>query len=293
MRWVEVQVPQRVSAFVCGVQKGGTTSLFEYLSAHPDLAAPDRKELHFFDNEAIDWPRPDYSILEAAFPKDDGRLRFEATPIYMFWPPAMARIRAYNPKARLIFLFRDPCERAWSQWCMNYVRGEEDMMFADAIREGRARLPLDEPLTWAWRQFSYVERGFYASQVRRALAHFPADQLLFLRSQDLARDPQTTLARIAAFLGLSSFPPMAAKRAFERPRRIWPCHPSAADNALISSLLAREVDTFADLTGLDVSDWPVMNFASSGRTRPARILRRGIGSLMRAARSSARTRRPV
>ncbi|OZA78883.1 MAG: hypothetical protein B7X76_09605, partial [Azorhizobium sp. 39-67-5] len=93
---------------------------------------------------------------------------------------------------------------------------------------------------------------------RRALAHFPADQLLFLRSQDLARDPETTLARIASFLGLNSFPPVAAKRAFERPRRIWPCHPSQADNALISSLLAKEMAAFADLTGLDVSDWPVM-----------------------------------
>lgn len=260
---VEAGVPKVVSVFVCGVQKGGTTSLFEYLSAHPDLAAPERKELHFFDNEAIHWQQPDYGTLEGAFSKHDERLRFEATPVYMFWPPAMARIRAYNPKARLIFLFRDPCERAWSQWCMNYARGQEHMMFAEAIREGRARLPPDAPLSRAWRQFSYVERGLYASQVRRARAHFPADQLLFLRSQDLARDPQATLARIAGFLGLSRFPPMAAKRACERPRRIWPCHPAEADNALISSLLAREMRVFANLTGLEVSDWPVMTLASS------------------------------
>jgi hypothetical protein len=259
---VEARVSQVVSAFVCGVQKSGTTSLFEYLGAHPDLAAPDRKELHFFDNEAIDWRQPDYGLLEAAFRTAGARLRFEATPVYMFWPPAMARIRAYNSKARLIFLFRDPCERAWSHWCMNYALGQEDMMFAEAIREGRARLPPDAPLTRAWRRFSYVERGFYGSQVRRALAHFPADQLLFLRSQDLARDPETTLARIAAFLGLSSFPPMAAKREFERPQRIWPCHPSEADNALISSLLEREMGAFESLTDLDVSDWPVMTFAA-------------------------------
>ncbi|MFG1425384.1 sulfotransferase family protein [Roseixanthobacter glucoisosaccharinicivorans] len=256
-------MPRRISAFVCGVQKGGTTSLFEYLSAHPDIASPNRKELHFFDNETNNWRQPDYGILESAFPEADGRLRFEATPIYMFWPPAMARIRAYNPDARLIFLFRDPGERAWSQWCMNYARGVEQMMFADALRAGRARLSQDALLTRAWRDFSYVERGFYGSQVQRALAHFPVDQLLFLRSQDLARDPQTTLGRIATFLGLDSFPPMAAKRACARPDRSWPCHPTQADNALISSLLATELDTFTRMTGLDISDWPVITSASS------------------------------
>ncbi|MFG1397737.1 sulfotransferase [Roseixanthobacter pseudopolyaromaticivorans] len=261
----------QVSTFVCGVQKGGTTSLFEYLRSHPDLAAPYHKEPHFFDNESIDWNRPDYGMLEAAFPVDDGRERFEATPIYSFWPPAMERIQAYNPKARLIFLFRDPCERAWSHWCMAYARGEEDMLFADAIREGRARIP-SMPVSEALRQFSYVERGFYASQVRRAMALFPAGQLLFLRSRDLAHDQHATLARIASFLGLAPFPIMTPKRACVRPARAWPCYPTQADHALLSRLLRPEVEAFAELTGLDVSGWLSMAGASSAeRTSPAAV----------------------
>ncbi|MFG1421102.1 sulfotransferase domain-containing protein [Roseixanthobacter liquoris] len=279
---MEVRVSQIVSAFVCGVQKGGTTSLFEYLRAHPDLAAPNRKELHFFDNETIDWRQPDYGLLDSAFPPADARLRFEATPISIFWPPAMARIRAYNPKAQLIVLFRDPYERAWSHWCMNYAGGREHMMFAESIREGRARLPADAPLARAWREFSYVERGYYASQVRRALAHFPAEQLLFLRSQDLAEDQDATLARVASFLGLNGFPPMAAKRACERPKMTWPCHPSEADHALISGLLAQELEAFADLTGIDVSGWPAMKPASSAAS--------AIGALAGACAPQARWR---
>lgn len=48
--------PFRLDFIVGGVQKAGTTSLFGYLSAHPQLLAPSQKETHFFDNEKLDWP---------------------------------------------------------------------------------------------------------------------------------------------------------------------------------------------------------------------------------------------
>ncbi|MFG1463982.1 sulfotransferase [Xanthobacter sp. DSM 24535] len=251
-------VAKRVSVFVCGVQKGGTTSLFSYLRDHPGLSAPHGKEVHFFDDETQDWNAPDYGGLEAAFDDDGGRLRFEATPIYGFWPPAMARLKAYNPAARLIFLFRDPFERAWSHWCMEYARGEEGMSFAEAIRGGRMRMRLGEPLSRVHRHLSYVERGFYAVQVRRALAHFPAEQLLFLRSEDLANQPHATLARIAHFLGIGPFPPLPPRREFTRPDILWPCRPTPADRALFTRLLKLEILAFSELTGLDVSRWPTM-----------------------------------
>src|SRR5882724_3589098 len=172
---------KRVSIFCGGAQKGGTTSLHAYLSEHPALSPPCRKEVHFFDAEHLDWTSPDYSVLDAFYPRDDGdRRRFDITPIYGFWPPSIARISEYNPDSRLIFLFRDPFDRAWSQWCMRYARGEETLPFAEAIRDGRRRMDGLPPLAPARRGQSYLERGFYAQQVRQALAHFPRTNLLFL-----------------------------------------------------------------------------------------------------------------
>lgn len=49
----------RLDFLIGGVQKAGTTSLFGYLSEHPQLMAPSQKETHFFDNEGFDWPTPD------------------------------------------------------------------------------------------------------------------------------------------------------------------------------------------------------------------------------------------
>jgi hypothetical protein len=251
-----------ISIFGCGVQKGGTTSLHFHLCEHPALSSPSSKEIHFFDDETTDWSAPDYEALNSFFPSDDGdRLRFEVTPIYIFWPPSIERIRAYNPDAKLIFLFRDPYERAWSNWCMEYVFGRETLSFAEAIREGTRRMEGLTLLAPERRYLTYVERGLYGEQVRRALAHFPREQLLFLRSEDLRDDHAATLARISTFIGLAPFPDTGPKRENPRSTTNFPCAPTESDRALIADLARDDLREFAALTGLDISGWPTMREA--------------------------------
>lgn len=246
---------EKVSVFVCGVQKGGTTSLFAHFCEHAALCAPSRKELHFFDDESHNWSSPDYSVLNAFFPSDDDRLRFDITPIYGFWPPSMARIRAYNPAAKLIFLFRDPLDRAWSHWCMEFARGNEELTFADAIREGRSRLLQIPPLAPELRVFSYIERGFYAVQVERVLHYFPRTQVLFLRSRDLLDHHALTLSRIAAFLDIEPFPETGPKREHRRPAIDFPSRVTDEDLAYAASLFCDDIGNFSRLAEIDVADW--------------------------------------
>jgi hypothetical protein len=248
-----------VSIFVCGVQKGGTTSLNSHFAEHPALSPPSRKETHFFDNERHDWDSPDYSALDAFFPHDDaGRRRFDNTPIYGFWPPSIARIHAYNPDSKLIFLFRDPFDRAWSHWCMQYARGQEALPFCEAIREGRQRMDAMSPLTREWRAYSYVERGFYGKQVRHVLGLFPRANLLFLDSRDLMNHHRATLTRIATFLDIAPFPDTGPKREHVRPKIPPLSAPSEADRLLIADFVRDDLRDFAALTNLDISDWPTM-----------------------------------
>ena len=48
-----------VSFLIVGAQKGGTTALYDYLGDYRDVALSREKELHFFDDEAQNWARPD------------------------------------------------------------------------------------------------------------------------------------------------------------------------------------------------------------------------------------------
>lgn len=261
-----------ISIFGCGVQKGGTTSLHAHFCEHPDLSPPSRKEIHFFDDEARNWTAPDYGALDAFFPPDDGgRLRFEITPIYSFWPPSIERIRTYNSAAKLIFLFRDPFDRAWSHWRMEYARGDESLPFAEAIRERRIRMEGLPPLAQERRVYSYIERGLYSEQVRRALAHFPREQLLFLRSEDLRDNHVDTLARIAAFLGVSPFPDTGPKREHMRRDVDFPSARTETDRAFVAHLVRDDLQEFATLTGLDVSGWSTMR--QDAATAPAQRTR--------------------
>jgi hypothetical protein len=130
----------RVSFIVIGVQKAGTTALHDYLADDPAIGLSDVKEVHYFDDETVDWAAPDYGAYHAHFADDGREIRGEATPIYVYWPNALDRIRAYNPAMRLILMLRDPVERAWSHWRMETARGVEQHSFAWCVRRGRQRL---------------------------------------------------------------------------------------------------------------------------------------------------------
>ena len=191
---------KRVDFLIVGAQKAGTTALFDHLAEIPALELPAVKEAHFFDDEErVDWAAPDYAPYHALF-ADRKRLWGEATPIYVYWPNALGRIRAYNPAIRLIFLVRDPVERAWSHWKMEYARGKETEPFGWCIRDGRARMAEATPYPGFHRVYSYVERGYYGRQLARLLDLFPREQLLVLHSDELRQDPTDAIGRICDFL---------------------------------------------------------------------------------------------
>lgn len=238
-----------VSFLIAGVQKGGTTALFDYLGDYPDIALPRTKELHFFDDDAQDWATPDYAGYHARFPDPAGRPCGEATPIYAYWPNSLERIAAYNPAMKLILVLRDPVDRAWSHWRMEYARSVEPHPFAWCIRQGRQRLFDAEP--WGHhREFSYVERGFYGELAERLLGLFPRDQLLFLTSDDLRANPAATLARVRTFLGLPPAPPPKAREVHVGRDMAYPSELTAEDVAHLQDVYAADARRFAALTGV-------------------------------------------
>lgn len=241
----------RVRFLIGGVQKGGTTALDQYLRAHPALEMASIKEAHFFDDESVDWAAPDYAVYHRLFSAPDG-LWGEATPVYLYWPQSLERIRRYDPDMKLIFLFRDPAGRAWSHWKMERDRGWETEPFAWCIREGRARLASADPPGFH-RVFSYVERGFYAAQLARALSLFGREQMLLLRSEDLSEDPDAVVTRVCRFLDVAPpelpLEPLRANVAADNA----PIDPVDAD--YLRGLYAEDLRRFAELSGLDVEGW--------------------------------------
>lgn len=234
-----------VDLVVIGVQKAGTTALFDYLQQHPGFSVARSKEVHFFDDESVDWAAPDYDLYHRHFDPQAAGVRAEATPIYVYWPNSLERLKAYNPAARLVLLLRDPVERAWSHWRMETSRGAETEPFSWCIREGRARLFESHP--WGHhREFSYVERGFYGEQVERLFRLFPREQVLVLAAEALRSDPNGVLAQVSA-LAEAGAPPLVTHRDVHVGQELGRMEP--ADAEFLRRLYARDAERLADLTG--------------------------------------------
>lgn len=237
-----------VNFLIAGVQKGGTTALFDYFTDYADIALPRVKEVHFFDNEAQDWSRPDYAWYHGVFP-DPGRPACgEATPIYVYWPNSLERICAYNAAMRLIVVLRDPVQRAWSHWRMEYARGAEREPFAWCIREGRRRL-FDAPPYGVHRVYSYVERGFYGQQLDRLFSLFPREQALILRAEDLQAQPAETLASARRFLGLPPAPTPTPRQVHVGREMDYGSTLTAEDVSYLRGLYAEDQARLAALVG--------------------------------------------
>jgi hypothetical protein len=239
-----------VNFVIGGTQKGGTSALDSFLRQHPEICMPaTRKELHFFDREEEDR---DYKKYHRNFKpkKKQHRTIGEASPIYMYWETAPYRIWKYNPEMKWILALRNPSERAFSAWNMETKRGAEKLPFAEAIEKEPERCRTALPLQH--RVFSYIDRGFYAHQVRRLFNIFGAGNCLVLLNEDLRRDHTKTIRRVFEFLGVDpSFVPPEA-RVFEQE------YADKIDNQLRSRLIDTfrfDIKELEKLLARDLSAW--------------------------------------
>lgn len=184
---------------IIGAPKCGTTSLFEYLCGHPNLARPTRKEIHYFDENyarGLPWYRRHFPVVAP------GQITGEATTAYLFAKDAPARAAALVPDAKIIAVLRDPVRRVISHYWHNQRHGRLRVSFERYFEE--ALSPNQERETNQARQFIRypVQWGFYKEQIERWFDCFPREQCLFLRFEDLVADSQAQTRKVFDFLGL-------------------------------------------------------------------------------------------
>jgi hypothetical protein len=174
---------------VIGGQKCGTTSLHNYLSAHPQIAMSRDKELDFFTSwgqrRGLDW-------YEQHFTRP-APVRGESSPSYSAWPHILGVPEAIHETlddVRLIYLVRDPVDRIVSEYLHNVGHGQE--------RRSLSRVAAER----GFEESPYVAKSRYAMQLERYLDLFDSSQLLVLTQESLSRDRLATLRVVFRFLGV-------------------------------------------------------------------------------------------
>ncbi|HEV2865639.1 MAG TPA: sulfotransferase [Allosphingosinicella sp.] len=172
---------------VIGAQKCATSSLHQYLAAHPDIFMSQRKELNFFVAEK-EWPQG-LDWYRAHFP-EAAKVRGESSPNYTTYPffaGVAERMHAALPDARLIYVVRDPIERMLSQ-------------YAHAVERYNLKRPAGEVLLDP--EGVYQARSRYFLQLQEYLRFYDKSAIMVVEYEALAADRPAMLRRIFEFLGV-------------------------------------------------------------------------------------------
>lgn len=211
---------------IIGCQKCATTSLYDYLVQHPNIAAATQKEIHYFDsnyNIGINWYK---SFFPTVFSKNSmkcAKQKFvtgEASPMYIFNPIVPKRMSKILPNVKLIAILRNPIDRAYSHYSMQVKNGYEKLSFEEAINSEEKRISGEREkeekdenyVSINLRDYSYLSRGLYADQLKIWMNYFPKNQFLVLRTEDLENNPKHTMNQIFEFLEVPTYEIHALKK---------------------------------------------------------------------------------
>ena len=195
---------------IVGAAKAGTSSLVEYLRAHPDAFIPRPSEPKFLTSGFLTFPhrgpgddRVDATVVRS---QDDYRALFanaggaralgEKSPDLLYYHRrSIPVIHETLGRPRIVIALRDPSDRTFSAYNFMVGMGRETLPFEDALEAEAGRLADNWEFIWAYRGAS-----LYADAVAAYRAAFPDVHVVLL--DDLKRAPQRTIAGVCDFLGI-------------------------------------------------------------------------------------------
>jgi hypothetical protein len=175
---------QKLPDFLCvGVEKCGTTSLYDLLRQHPQVGLSRFKETHFFNthwDKGLIWYQEKFSHLP-----DRCSAIGDITPAYHRFPEVIPRIRqTLGGTVKILFLLREPRQRAFSHYVHDFARHQK---ITDLVYK------------------RYLATTHYARSLQHYQEAFGRENcLVLIFEEDFLPDQQIMMDKVCAFLGLDS-----------------------------------------------------------------------------------------
>ncbi len=268
---------------IIGAMKAGTSSLHNYLNAHPEISMSKKKETDFFLTEDhggrdIKWYKSQFDPTKP--------VRGETSPNYTkrhYYPGVPERMHKLLPNIKLIYVVRDPIDRLISNYMhavnegkrsledfSNYFGTSKDM-YLD--RERYQYFLKDPSLRGKKEEYAYVRKSAhfmniscYYYQISAFLEFYDLKNILVISSEDLKHNRLDTLKKTFAFLGVDEnfvskeFNIMSHKTdnkfAESKKKLIKPKLAATQRNEIIN-YLKPDIDKFRKLTGQKFDNWSV------------------------------------
>lgn len=178
------------------MKKAGTTTLHRWLSTHPSIFLPSKKELHGFSHGPLE---------EKAFQRYLGHFegsesydaRGQASPTYAYLPGVLERAAHWlGHDTKIVLIIRNPVMRAHSHYRMEIRHGCEHLNFPDAIK----RWHRERRDNYYYRHHSYIGLSLYTSQIGKACSIFGNQNVYLLKLESLKTNSLSELNALINFL---------------------------------------------------------------------------------------------
>lgn len=220
----------KVSLFIVGAQKAGTSALHNYLIKHPQIQGGAKKELNFFNHpelykKGLNWYHKQYKTVLFY---QSNPINIDATPQYLDGTGIAQKIYDYNPAAKIVILIREPASRAYSAWNMyrQFAElSEEDKKTlvdrhiskdnVDKFRTLISQNPFPsfdefveevlEDNNWMNSYPNIIKKGIYIDQIETYINVFGREKVLIFESDYFKNNKIETTNEVIEFIGLSPF----------------------------------------------------------------------------------------
>lgn len=245
--------------FLCiGAPRSGTSWLNRHLSQHPDIYIPWFKEVHFFDEQVdadqVARLRHHYDLsvetswrwYSLVFSRGRDKIKGDITPAYMLLSrERIKQVRERMPDVKLIYIMRNPIERAWSGvrrglWAEQGIRSS-DLTDESQLRDAVFAKPI-------------IERGDYRRAIENWESEFPG-RIHFLFFEDVLDDPSGTLAGIADYLQITPFRDLEQQNPGQKVNSAPFDPPPKAIRQELVATYRPQIDYLEQRFGRDLSSW--------------------------------------
>ncbi len=196
---------------IVGAAKSGTTSLYSYLSMHPDIYMSEKNKEPYFltglDFNEIDNSKGPYGVNVVKSIEDYKKLFShyhgekaigEASVGYLyFYNETIMNIKKYLTNPKIIIVLRNPIDRAYSNY-LHHVRDlYEEESFDVALKCIDERMEKNY-----WWGYDYIGAGMYSNQIKAYLENFKNVKIVLF--DDLIADTDGEIKKILMFLEVDS-----------------------------------------------------------------------------------------
>lgn len=192
--------------FIVGAAKSGTTSFHSYLNQHPSIEMSTVKETNFFSSEDVlndDLYYNDAPLIKTIeeynslfFIKKNVKFYGESSVSYLFYPRVANRIKDYNDNSKVVIFLRNPIERSYSHFLMDYTAGYFSLSFKELLENPS----LNEK---AYQQS--ILQSLYFNQVKKFIDVFGLEKVKIIILEEYQFNNELIINELETFLGVFHF----------------------------------------------------------------------------------------